>query len=289
MKPLSAAMLLCAGLLSGCGGAIDTSIDLMTISGSIDLRPQFAMRLKPGGVDRLQGAELTYSIQPPEGAPATGTVDQSQMVPGNDGGLRYLGPAAAPGSLIEGTWTARFQGLAGGTPQPVVQTSRAHVGYDIRLLGLALVDAGGRPLPVYADGGELAGCRIAPSGAAFGAVVLVGNASYSPVPRAMLRVVATPTQQVTSDPTELSGAVDLPAQLPSTGVSIGPFYPQLRPGNRQAVLHLRAFLVGNDADFDQASDTITYEPGASDNPACRTPAGGLDREACQVCLIVADG
>jgi hypothetical protein len=288
MKRICAAMLFCAGLLSGCGGSIDTSIDLMTISGSVALRPQFAMYLKSGAVDRFQGAELSYSIQSPDGAAETGTVDQTQMVPANDGSLRYLGPVAAPGSLIEGTWTARFQGLAGTAEQPVVQTSRAHAGYDIRLLGLALVDAHGKPLPVYAGAGDLAGCRVAPSGAAFSAVVLVGNASYSPVPLATLRVVTEPNVQVTSDPVELSGTVQLPPQIPSTGIEIGPFYPQLKPGNRQAVLNLRALLVGNEADFDHTSDAITFGSEATANPACRTPSGGLDREACQVCLIVAD-
>ena len=201
------------------------------------------------------------------------------------------GPPMPLGTRIEGVWTAKFRPVLGFSDRTVTKTRRAHVGHDVGLIGLGLVDANDQQLQEFpSDSPFLEGCRTIMEGEPFEVIVLTSNPSFTSVPEAAIRVIVSPQGQATPQPGTLTETVDLPAETVSTGVQLGPFTVDLPQGGSQTDVEVTAGVDNNEFDFVTANDDIgPNQAPATGNPACFDDTDQFDRERCQVCLIVQPG
>ena len=269
--------------LAGCG-TIDASL---TVPDGSPVSPAFIVKVENGAMDTFRGVELAFQIEPPSGSPLTGTLDESDLSEGPPNTFTLTGAPSPLGTRIQGDWTARFRGVLAFADRIVTRTRKAHVGHDIRLEGLGLVDTAGGALPDFTDIPQLAGCKRIASGEQFNMVVKASNPSFTSVPAASIQVSLTQAGQATIEPANAIETITLPAETPATGISLGPFTATLAQGATQAVVSLQSNFADNQFDFDTRNDFIVFlqVPGTG-NSACVNDAGTFDRETCQECLVV---
>ena len=286
MNRKPAVMLPVIASLIGCGDIeprIDVGQDDLESSSLASL--EFVVEVQNGAGETFRGVELAFEIEQPGAVPFNNEVDESIMFEQNDTYL-YTTPALPLGTRIEGEWTATFRPLLTFFDRVVTKTRRAHVGHDVRLDRLGLVDDNGNELDETAIT-ALAGCKTITTGELFEVVVLASNPSYTSIPDVSIRVTVPTVASATVDPGAMTETMGLPAETVLTDVHFGPFTVNLDQGAGPVVVSPQASVLSNEFDFDTANDVIASEQSpATGNPACFDDAGQFDRESCQVCLVV---
>lgn len=286
MNRKPAVMLPVIASLIGCG-SIEPRIDVAQgdlVSGDF-AAIEYVVEVQNGALDTFRGVELAFEIEQPSGDLLNGEADESVMTEQN-GTYRFSPPATPLGTRIVGVWTAKFRALLSFVDRVVTKTRRAHVGHDVRLDVLALVDDNG---DVLGESDLIGGCKTIRSGELFEVVVLASNPSFTSIPDASISVTVAAGASATADPGAMTETISLPAEtVVSTDVHFGLFTVNLDQGAGPAAVSLLASVLSNEFDFDPANDVIAPDQSpVTGNPACfDDQSQQFDPETCQVCLVV---
>lgn len=270
--------------LVGCG-TIDPSIELPPNAPAV---PEFVVEVDEGSVDSFRGVDLDVLLEPPDATALEFSFDEQSMTEEPNDTFRINGPPMPLGTRIEATWEAGFQAALSFGERKVTRTRNAHVGHDIALTGLGLIDNDGVPLDVTQNQSPfLQGCRVIGPDEPFSVVLLVNNPSFTSVPGAALRTTVIAQGQASPTPTTQVDNLNLPAESQGASIELGPFTISLQDGANQAAVDIVAGVDDNQLDFEPRNNDIgAQQSAATGNPNCFDENGESDRDRCQTCLIV---
>lgn len=270
--------------LAGCG-TIDPSIELPPGAPAV---PEFVVEVDEGSVDSFRGVDLDVLQVPLEGEASELSFDEEGMAQEPNDTFRVNGPPMTLGTRIEATWEAGFQAPLSFGERKVTRTRKAHIGHDIALTGLGLIDVDGDPLDVTQNPSPfLQGCRVIGPNEQFSVVLLANNLSFTSVPVAALRTTLIAQGQASATPTTQVDDLNLPAESQGASIVLGPFTVSLQGGANQGAVEIAAGVDDNQLDFEPRNNDIgAQQSAATGNPNCFGENGEPDRERCQTCLIV---